>query len=679
MGTRLTDFPKSGRIAAAAALILFLELALIRFIAAYVHVFGFYVNFVVIAAFLGMGTGMLRQRDVAQLVKWAGPSLLVLTGFVALLTVAPVSATATPGEFLWGATDMVKTGFHIPLTAAVVGLFALTSVAFVPLGAILGSAMAELPALRAYGADLFGSLLGVAAFALMSKATTSPTTWFAIAFTVLVVLTWNRRPTAYVVAACCSLSLLLVHKTRESDSEYWSPYYRITVQTTNLPGAYVIMVNGVLHQVMINFDRAGESKVVQEIREGYERPYALLKSIDTALVVGAGTGNDVATLLRLGAKHIDAVEIDPTIAAIGRSSHPHHPYSDPRVHLIVADARAFLRHPPRTYDVITFGTLDSHALLAGVSSVRLDNYVYTRESFAAAKAALKPTGSVVMYHLSGMTFIAARLYQNLGSVFGALPRVFDDHRALFNYTFIAGAGSVGADPIPRNSPLVQDVEPATDSWPFPYLARRQIPGHYIAALSAVVILGVLFVGVAAGRTALAAPHWPLFLCGAGFLLLETKGITSLSLLFGSTWVVNTAVIAAILTVALIGTILVARGVSPSPAASLAILVALLLASVVFPPSALAGLAPGARWIAAAAYVGLPVLFASVIFSRLYVGEPNPTSALAYNILGAVAGGVLEYSSMLLGLPALNVIVVIAYAGAVALALRAPRSAAPAPA
>lgn len=106
-------------------------------------------------------------------------------------------------------------------------------------------------------------------------------------------------------------------------------------------------------------------------------------------------------------------------------------------------------------------------------------------------------------------------------------------------------------------------------------------------------------------------------------------------------------------------------------ASLATLCVLLALSVVFPPASLGGLAPGLRWIAAATYVGLPVLFASVIFSRVYAAQDNPTSALAYNILGAVAGGVMEYASMLLGLPALNVLVVLAYAIAVALIARQP--------
>lgn len=660
------------RIAGTAALILFLELALIRYLAAYVHVFAFYVNFVVIATFLGMGTGMLRRRDVRSLLWLTGPALVVLTGFVALLAISPIDVPPNHLEYFWGVNEAASLPRHVPHVVAVIGLFALTTLLFVPLGALLGSLMAQLAPLPAYAADLLGSLAGVAAFGLMSRLGTQPTTWFVLAFASLVVLVARQRPLVYVLAGCCAVAAATVHWTRENEHEFWSPYYRITVhQSAELPGAYALNVNGTLHQVMLNFRREGESKDLKTLHDAYQRPYRYVGRIDTALVVGAGTGNDLTVLLGLGARYIDAVEIDPLIAEIGRAGHPHHPYNDPRVHLTVTDARAFLRSPPRKYDVITFGTLDSHALLAGLSSVRLDNYVYTEESFRAARAALKPTGSVVMYHLSGAWFIAARLYQTLGIAFGALPRVFGEDDQLFNLTFIAGAGSLGAAPEPKDSPLLMPIERSTDAWPFPYLRQRRIPSHYIGALVAVLLLAMTFVGVAAGRDAIRAPHWPLFFIGGGFLLLETKAITSMSLLFGSMWTVNSVVIAAILAVALAGNVWVQRGTAPSVRASLGVLTVLLALSVVFPPATLAGLAAGLRWIAAATYVGLPVLFASVMFSRVYATQDNPTSALAYNILGAVAGGVMEYASMLIGLPALNVLVVLAYGIAVALLMRQP--------
>jgi hypothetical protein len=77
---------------------------------------------------------------------------------------------------------------------------------------------------------------------------------------------------------------------------------------------------------------------------------------------------------------------------------------------------------------------------------------------------------------------------------------------------------------------------------------------------------------------------------------------------------------------------------------------------------------------AGVYVGLPILCAPFIFSTAYARQPNPTAALAFNILGAVAGGVLEYASMAFGVEVLNWLAIVLYAGAVWLLLRGRRRA-----
>ena len=66
-------------------------------------------------------------------------------------------------------------------------------------------------------------------------------------------------------------------------------------------------------------------------------------TFENVLVLGAGSGTDVAAALRHGAKHVDAVEIDPVIIRLGREHHPDQPYSDPRVTVVNDDARHFLR------------------------------------------------------------------------------------------------------------------------------------------------------------------------------------------------------------------------------------------------------------------------------------------------------------------------------------------------
>lgn len=661
------------RIAATAWLILFLELALIRFLSAYVRVFAFYTNFVIIAAFLGMGTGMLRRASADRL-RWAFPVLFVaLVGVATWLSTVVIDVRPDHLQWLWGATRAAEGEAHVPLAPAVVALFALSTALFVPLGALLGAAMAQGRALSAYAADLFGSLCGVIAFAGMSSWGLGPVVWFSTAAAVWLGLSWpSKRLLGFSVPAIGAV-LALTAWLGDRQQERWSPYYRITLRPAlEHVGSTQLDVNGAIHQVMLDFNAATESSRMDSVRKAYERPYRLISVPDTVLVVGAGTGNDLAILLALGVKHIDAVEIDRDIASIGRDMHPMRPYDDPRVHVSITDARAFLRSPPHRYDLIVFGTLDSHTLLGGASSVRLDNYVYTTESFRAAHDALRPGGSVVLYHMSGLWFVAARLYQNLAAAFDMPPRVFYEEAYHFNYTFVAGAAAVGAPALAANSPLRMQLRLSTDDWPFPYLRGRRLPSHYTVVLAAVLVLGLAFVAVGAGRTVLRKPNWPLFLVGAGFLLLETKGITMLSLLFGSTWTVNAAVIASILGVALLATILTARGRAPPIHVGIIVLAACLIASMIVRPADLASSIPGMRWVVAALYVGIPVLFASFIFSKSYAAERDPTGALAFNILGAVAGGVLEYGSMAFGIDALNWLALGAYGLAAWLMLRATR-------
>ena len=88
------------RLAGYSALILFFELAFIRYTSAYVRVFGFYVNFVVIATFLGMGVGLLRA-DRASSLKWiAVPGTVMFMGAVALFSLARISVPNDPNEFV---------------------------------------------------------------------------------------------------------------------------------------------------------------------------------------------------------------------------------------------------------------------------------------------------------------------------------------------------------------------------------------------------------------------------------------------------------------------------------------------------------------------------------------------------------------------------------------------------
>lgn len=648
------------RVAGYSALILFFELAFIRYTAGYVKVFGFYLNFVLIATFLGMGVGLMRA-GLAPRLRWLGvPLPLALLAAVWLFARIPIAVPADPDEFLWAAER--GGGGVLPLWLVVAALFALIAGFFVPLGALLGEQFRRLPALRAYSFDIGGSLAGILAFALLSALRQPPPVWFGIGFGAWALLSLGSRRFAGAIAGTGVLVLTLSLATRQTPSERWSPYYRIDLDSVG--PAVALNVNGSLHQIILDLDsaRAEPFPYVRVARAGYLLPYGWIGGADTALVVGSGTGNDVALLLTRGARFVDAVEIDPVIARLGRELHPQRPYADARVHLHVDDARAFLRRTQRTYDLIIFGTLDSQTLLSGMSSVRLDNYVYTVESFEAARARLAPGGSLVVYHRSAEAYIAAKIHQMIGAAFDAPPGVFFGEMKLFNIIFVAGQGAANVSP---PHPAVQrdlDVPyaAAVDDWPYLYLRGHTVPGHYRMALLMVLGIATLFVLGPGGRVARRGVDGPMFFMGAGFLLVETKSVTEMSLLFGSTWTVNLLVFSSILVMVLIANLYVLVRPPPRLTPLFAGLFAALAVAYAVPVSSLLWLGSAGQWLLGALMVALPILFAALIFSSLFRHSADPPRALAWNLLGAIVGGVLEYGSMAVGIKALYAVAAVIY-------------------
>ena len=664
----------AARIAVYSGLILFFELAFIRYSSAYVRVFGFYQNFVLLATFLGMGVGLMRARSASTL-RWLGaPALLAMIGAIYYFSRAAIAVPATPDEYVWAIFQDREGAHRIPLLPVVAMLFALAAFFFVPLGASLGAQFRKLPALRAYSADILGSLAGIAIFGVLSAMRQPPLVWFALGIAAWCIASYEDRKFTGILALAGAIALFLVSKTAGTSPEFWSPYYRLNVtERAALPKGHQVDVNGSLHQFMMDLSPAavGSDQYTRVAASGYERPYRFAKRLDTALVVGAGTGNDLAILLGYGAKHIDAVEIDPVIANIGRSGHPQQPYADPRVHLHINDARAFLRTTNRKYDVIVFGTLDSQTLLSGMSSVRLDNYVYTVESFKSARDALKPDGTLIAYHMSGFPYIAAKIYQMLGEAFEKPPGVFGDFHYLFNYTFVAGAGAatMPAPPAELEKMLNQPVERPHDDWPYLYLKGRMVPAHYIVALGAMLLITAVFVGVGAGRTLRGGMDGAMFLMGTGFLLVETKSVTEMSLLFGSTWTVNLMVFTSILVMVLLANLWVQRSKPLNTTPLFGALLASLAIAYVVPVSDLLWLGTLGQWVLGGLLVALPVLFASLIFSTLLAKRMDPARALAYNLLGAIVGGALEYSSLAVGIKALYLLAALVYGGALLMSMR----------
>ena len=201
---------------------------------------------------------------------------------------------------------------------------------------------------------------------------------------------------------------------------------------------------------------------------------------DDVLVIGAGTGNDVAVALSKGAKRVDAVEIDPALVQIGRDRHPDRPYSDPRVTLHVDDGRAFMERTATRYDLVLFALPDSATIVTGQSALRLENYLFTTQALDRARSLLKPGGTFAMYNYYE-PWLLDRYANTIRTVYGTAPCVQlgpthgQRQQAVLSLRDDASTGGCTTTWTPR----VGELEPSVDDRPFPYLGTRTIPSFYL--------------------------------------------------------------------------------------------------------------------------------------------------------------------------------------------------------
>ncbi len=373
---------------------------------------------------------------------------------------------------------------------------------------------------------------------------------------------------------------------------HWSPYYEIETTPIVLNGEVIgsnVTVNKDSHQQALNLSDPSTDPYIAGRARLYNLPYTFT-SPERVLIVGAGTGNDAAAALRNAPDaRIDAVEIDPVIARLGKSLHPEHPYAADNVNVVVDDARSYLQKSDDKYDLIVFGFLDSHRLFSHMSSVRMDNYVYTLENFRRVRDRLTDDGLVAVTFTIHEKWIADRIFTVMTKAFGHQPLVYQGDSNGWGTTFLVGRqpltvpdaalvidkataeGQVFADSDRitwRYSDTEGYLDPSmfsahaellTDDWPFLYMRSRSIPPNYLLALILTFIGSVLLVWFAVPSIDMKRPsNWNFFALGAAFALLETRAITEIALVFGSTWMTNTIVIGAILIMILIANMVVRR-------------------------------------------------------------------------------------------------------------------------
>ena len=739
-------------------LILFLELACIRWFPAHVLYLTFFTNVVLLGSFLGMSVGCLAAGHRRNYLAWT-PLLLVIALAAAhaveissgsFAKFVDVGNQASPQQVYFGAEyhsqDLSR--YAIPVEVLCGFFFIVIALAFLGPGQELGRALKRWPnRVQAYTLNIVGSIVGILLFAACSWLELSTLWWFllvAVGLSYFYFISPRHRFPRRVFSWTPLTAVLLVlvvwlaafNPVRDQDQppsqQIWSPYYRIDFKQADLS----LSVNLIYHQQMVSRS---------ENFPAYALPHLLNRdagrpAFADVLIIGAGSGNDVGRALQWNAEHVDAVEIDPAIYRLGRTYHPDHPYVDERVQIHLDDGRNFLRSTDRKYDLIVYALVDSLVLHSGYSNIRLESFLFTRQTFEDVRRHLKPNGTFVIYNYFRQGWLAARLQKGLDEVFGSgnslvltLPyrKVIEPEKATFgDFTiFFAGAtadlrnaftrqpdyflrndqppgpaspngfqqhpasqatqvGELTQEPTERiTSPwqhfgLASVLPPegglrtATDDWPFLYLREPMIPTLSLRGMLIMGGLALLLIFLFLPRRrkdvntlaerGIKSPRFgtlnvQLFFLGAGFMLIETKAVVTMALLFGSTWVVNSVVFLAVLVMILVANLWTLRFKPARLWPFYAGLLTALTLNAIVPLDFFLGMNRSIQVLGSCVLVFSPVLFAAVIFAASFKRTTEPDRAFGINIAGAMVGGLAEYSSMLLGFQYVVLVAILFYA------------------
>ncbi|HTH71672.1 MAG TPA: hypothetical protein VL493_10375 [Candidatus Saccharimonadales bacterium] len=210
------------------------------------------------------------------------------------------------------------------------------------------------------------------------------------------------------------------------DYSRWDPLARIDVESpASSASSWVFLVSRPSDATPIQakalyLDMGAETYILKDGQQAdtsvldhsiLSAPYELAGR-STALVIGPGGGLDVNMALHKGMTSVVAVEVNRTIADVMQTRYASFSggvYEDPRVNLVVDEARSFVRRSADRYDVIVMTVVDSGAALQSGAYALSENYLYTQEALSDYVSHLTPGGVVAIGRW--YPFEVARTYQ----------------------------------------------------------------------------------------------------------------------------------------------------------------------------------------------------------------------------------------------------------------------------
>jgi spermidine synthase len=408
----------------------FISLAVILLEVSYTRVFSFklvyYFTYLVIGiALLGLGSGgvlvaifdRLRRASPERLVLGCAlaAAFSVLGGYflIALLrlNLFRMVMWITQGSH-WGAVSLELA----KLAVVCVTLFVPFLSAGIALAKIFASQTERIS--RLYAIDLLGAALGcmivIPAITVISPPGAVFLSGLAFAFAGLpLARATGRTATAPAVVAAAGLLVGVLFPGALPDPvrdrvkggdvpaifSRWSPVFRVDVVPVpgTVPATNFLVHDGTLGSSMLQYDGDPASLSRYDTMDR-SYPFRLLGPEPDVAIIGSAGGNEILASLRLGARHITGIELNPVTVSL-LTTH----FADftgniarhPKVTLVNAEGRSYLKSAGKEFDLIWLVAPDSYAAMNAATSgafVLSESYLYTKEMIVEALEHLDANG-----------------------------------------------------------------------------------------------------------------------------------------------------------------------------------------------------------------------------------------------------------------------------------------------
>ncbi len=387
--------------------------------------FYYYTYLIIGLALLGIGTGgvlvalsrRLRQARTDTVLLWS----FLLGGAGVVVSYVVVAYTSLDSLSIWdyGTSGSAKSMGE--LLAICVFIF----VPFVAPGVIIATLFGRRPegVGSLYFADLVGAGLACG-LVIYLTGTIGPPAAIMLAATVMffagAIVLGRTRPVALPLMLVLMAGTVLLtvdpnalpaqrldstkvsFKVDKPVYSAWSSIFRVDAVRSG-PDVLALYHDGIIGSAIYRWNGKVSSLAHYEFgADPRAIPFAVTKTAPkNEAIIGAAGGHEVLASLWFGAKHVDAVELNPVTYSLVKTTFANfdgHLAQDPAVNYVNADGRSFMARSKQSYNLIWYPAPDSYAATNAATAsafVLSESYLYTTNAIENSLQHLTPDGIFV--------------------------------------------------------------------------------------------------------------------------------------------------------------------------------------------------------------------------------------------------------------------------------------------